>query len=143
MINALTVAGAIVCILIATPALAQRMTLRGDPVEGRIIYHSAAVGANGLSCYDCHSNESRWPWYGYVAPLSWLVAYDIDEAREHLNFSTWNRYDDDEQIDLIEEAWEQVEAGEMPLFFYLPLHPDARLSPEDRAQLERWADEAG
>ena len=56
MINALTVAGAIVCILIATPALAQRMTLRGDPVEGRIIYHSAAVRANGLSCYDCHSD---------------------------------------------------------------------------------------
>ena len=113
------------------------------PIETEIQAPQAVREILERSCYDCHSNESRWPWYSYLAPASWLVAYDIGEAREHLNFSTWNRYDEDERVDLIEEVWEEVEAGEMPLFFYLPLHPSARLSPEDRAQLERWADEAG
>src|SRR6185436_12929985 len=44
------------------------------------------------ACYDCHSNESRWPWYGYVAPVSWLVADDVKQGRKHLNFSDWNEY---------------------------------------------------
>ena len=92
------------------------------------------------SCYDCHSNQSHWPWYGYVAPFSWLVAYDIEEARDHINFSAWDDYDEDERIDIIQDAWEEVEEGEMPPFFYLPLHPDAVLDEGDRALLEAWAD---
>jgi hypothetical protein len=92
------------------------------------------------ACYDCHSNESKWPWYGYVAPASWLVAYDIEEAREHMNFSTWNRYDREEQLDLVEEVWEEVEEGEMPPFFYTPLHSHANLDANDRAVLRAWAE---
>ena len=95
------------------------------------------------ACYDCHSNESHWPWYGYIAPASWLVAYDIDEARDHMNFSTWNQYDEDEQIDMIEEVWEEVEEGEMPPFFYTPLHPPAQLDENDRAVLREWSENAG
>ncbi|MCZ6781905.1 MAG: heme-binding domain-containing protein, partial [Proteobacteria bacterium] len=67
------------------------------------------------SCYDCHSHETRWPWYAHLAPVSWLVVYDVHEAREHLNFSAWNRYDRVEQREKIEEVWEEVEEGEMPL----------------------------
>ncbi len=92
------------------------------------------------ACYDCHSNESQWPWYGYVAPASWLVAYDIEEAREHMNFSTWNRYDREEQLHLIEEVWEEVDEGEMPPFFYTPLHSHANLDANDRAVLRAWAE---
>jgi len=92
------------------------------------------------ACYDCHSNESKWPWYGYVAPASWLVAYDIEEAREHMNFSTWNRYDREEQLDLVEEVWEEVEEGEMPPFFYTPLHSHANLDANDRAVLRAWSE---
>ena len=91
------------------------------------------------ACYDCHSNESKWPWYGYVAPASWLVAYDIEEAREHMNFSTWNRYDREEQLDLVEEVWEEVEEGEMPPFFYTPLHSHANLDANDRDLLRAWS----
>ena len=91
------------------------------------------------ACYDCHSNESKWPWYGYVAPASWLVAYDIEEAREHMNFSTWNRYDREEQLDLVEEIWEEVDEGEMPPFFYTPLHSHANLDANDRDLLRAWS----
>jgi len=94
------------------------------------------------SCYDCHSNESSWPWYSQVAPISWLVSHDVDEAREHLNFSTWDEYDADERAELLEEAWEEVEEGEMPLWFYLPLHPEARLSDADKSLLRDWVADA-
>ena len=83
------------------------------------------------ACFDCHSNQSRRQWY-HVAPVSWLVAHDVAEAREHLNFSEWDR----EQRDA-DEAAEEVEEGEMPLRSYLLVHPEARLSEADRAELAR------
>jgi hypothetical protein len=91
------------------------------------------------SCYDCHSNETKWPWYSRIAPVSWLVAYDVHEAREHLNFSTWNRYDGGKRRDHLKEAWEEVDEGDMPLWIYPPLHPEARLSARDRALIREWA----
>ncbi|HIL80808.1 MAG TPA: heme-binding protein [Myxococcales bacterium] len=112
------------------------------PVESEVSAPQDVRAVLERACYDCHSNQSRWPWYGYLAPASWLIAYDIEEARDHLNFSTWDRYDEDEQIDKIEEAWEEVEEGEMPPFFYLPLHPTARLDEADRAVLREWAKNA-
>ena len=91
------------------------------------------------SCYDCHSHEVRWPWYSRVAPASWLVAHDVEEAREHLNFSAWGTYDAKKRAKMIEDVWEEVEDGEMPLGKYLLLHSDARLTDQDRAILKRWA----
>lgn len=91
------------------------------------------------SCYDCHSHETKWPWYNRIAPASWLVAHDVKEGREHLNFSKWDSYSSARKAKLIEEMWEEVEEGEMPLWFYVPLHPEAKISEEDRAILEAWA----
>ena len=82
------------------------------------------------ACFDCHSNESEWPWYSNVAPVSWLVQRDVDEGREHLNFSEWDRPQDH-----ADDAAGQVEEGEMPPWFYLPLHADARLSDAEREAL--------
>lgn len=90
------------------------------------------------SCFDCHSNETDWPWYSRVAPASWLVAYDVREAREDMNFSEWPS-DPDEAADLVEEIGEQVESGAMPLDRYLWLHPGARLSEEERQLLIDWS----
>ncbi|MCK6461120.1 MAG: heme-binding domain-containing protein [Planctomycetes bacterium] len=84
------------------------------------------------ACFDCHSNETKWPWYAWVAPMSWLLHRDVEEGREHLNFSEWDR----EQKDA-DEAAEMVEKGEMPPWFYLPTHPEAKLSAEEKAQLIR------
>ncbi len=95
------------------------------------------------SCYECHSHETAWPWYSYVAPVSWLVAHDVEEAREEMNFSTWDRYSDKKKRKKKHECWEEVEEGEMPLWFYLPLHPEARLSADDRKVLRRWSKSAG
>ena len=83
------------------------------------------------ACFDCHSNESKRQWY-HVAPASWLVAHDVAEAREHLNFSEWDREQDD-----ADEAAEMVEEREMPLKKYLLTHPEARLSDAERAELVR------
>lgn len=83
------------------------------------------------ACFDCHSNESRRAWY-HVAPVSWLVAHDVAEAREHLNFSEWNREQDD-----ADDAAEEVAEGEMPLRLYLLMHPEARLTDAERAELVR------
>ncbi len=82
------------------------------------------------ACRDCHSNETVWPWYSSVAPVSWLVARDVDEARSHFNVSTWGP--DSEHG---EDAAEKVEEGEMPLWYYRPLHPEARLSDSEREAL--------
>lgn len=91
------------------------------------------------SCYDCHSNETRWPWYSRVAPVSWLVSRDVGEARDRLNFSVWGTYEPKRQQRLAEEIWEEVEKGEMPLEIYLLVHADARLTEDDRAVLAAWS----
>lgn len=91
------------------------------------------------SCYDCHSNESSWPWYSRVAPASWLVAHDVKEAREHLNFSAWGSLDEDRRRKLAEEIWEEVEEGEMPLKAYLLAHSEARLDEAAMTLLREWS----
>lgn len=82
------------------------------------------------ACFDCHSNETRWPWYSHVAPVSWLVQRDVEEGRRVLNFSEWHR-----TYDEAGESAEVILAGEMPLRNYLFMHPSARLSPEERRAL--------
>ena len=91
------------------------------------------------ACYDCHSNETAWPWYSQVAPFSWLVARDVRKGREELNFSTWNRITTQQQVKKLKESWKEVAEGEMPPWFYLSIHRDATLSDEDRTALRNWA----
>ena len=91
------------------------------------------------SCFDCHSNETVWPWYSWVAPVSWLVVNDVLEGREHLNFSTWGDYPADKQRKLRKEIWESVSEVEMPPFQYFPTHPEARLSDKDKDVILGWA----
>ncbi|MCU0305505.1 MAG: heme-binding domain-containing protein [Thermoanaerobaculales bacterium] len=91
------------------------------------------------SCYDCHSHETRWPWYSRVAPVSWLVVHDVDEGRDKMNFSRWGALDLDRRAKLAEEIWEEVEEGEMPLLAYRLAHPDARLTDGSRSLLRGWA----
>jgi hypothetical protein len=80
------------------------------------------------SCRDCHSNETVWPWYSKVAPASWLVAQDVNEGRSHLNFSKWGRLGPEKVRSSLRELCEQVRSGEMPVWYYLPMHPAAKLT---------------
>ena len=89
------------------------------------------------SCYDCHSNEVNWPWYSYVAPVSWLVAHDVKEGREELNFSEWSKHSDNPEMK--EEIIEEIVEGEMPLPIYLIVHPRASVSEQELVVLKQWA----
>jgi len=95
------------------------------------------------ACYDCHSNETSWPWYAYVAPVSWLVTHDVNEGRAEMNVSGWSALPERRQLHLIHECGEEVEEGHMPPSVYLPLHPEAKLSDADRATLLEWAETEG
>ena len=90
------------------------------------------------SCYDCHSNETVWPWYSKVAPLSWVIAGHVKDGREHVNFSTWDEYDAEELADIYEEIWEEVFEGEMPMANYVQMHSEAALSEADLAAIKAW-----
>ncbi len=90
------------------------------------------------SCYDCHSNETRWPWYSYVAPVSWLVVKDVQDGRSHLNFSDWAQYSERKVEKALDEICEEIQEGAMPLKQYLWLHPDARLSAEEVQAICDW-----
>ena len=91
------------------------------------------------ACYDCHSNETRWPWYSQVAPVSWFVIDHVNHGRSHLNFSDWSRYDRQEQAKLLEGIEETVRDEQMPLASYLLAHSEAKLSPEDKRLISAWA----
>lgn len=108
------------------------------PVTGEVAAPEEVMTVLEESCYDCHSHETRWPWYAYVAPVSWLVAHDVEEGREHLNFSAWASYDTEDVADHMEEIWEEVEEGKMPLDKYVWLHRDARLTDADLDIVYAW-----
>jgi hypothetical protein len=91
------------------------------------------------ACYDCHSHEVRWPWYSQIAPASWLVARDVIKGRDAINFSDWPEDEEDRAFSR-EQSWDSVESGEMPLWFYLPLHPEANLTEADKAILKKWSE---
>lgn len=83
------------------------------------------------ACFDCHSNETNWPWYSTIAPISWLVYRDVAKGRQRINFSEWHTANTNNAG----EFSEVITEGEMPPFQYLPLHPTARLSSGEKTQL--------
>lgn len=104
------------------------------PVIAEITWDSAETEALARrACYDCHSNETQWPWYSYVAPVSWMIVQDIIKGREVLNFSEWTA-DHAAGIET-EEAVELVSKGLMPLPYYEILHPEATLNEQETGEL--------
>jgi hypothetical protein len=87
------------------------------------------------SCYDCHSNETKYPWYSSIAPSSWFVKNHIVEGRKHLNFSTFAVYEPKRQAHKLEECIEMIEKKEMPLESYYIGHQDAKLTDQQRLEL--------
>ncbi len=113
------------------------------PVESEISAPAPVRVILRRACYNCHSHETVWPWYSRVAPSSWMVAHDVWEGRSELDFSAWNRIRPDEQAKKIRKIWKEVSAGDMPPWYYLPFHAQARLSADDRATLREWTDGFG
>jgi hypothetical protein len=100
----------------------------------------AASAVLERACYDCHSSSTRWPWYVHVAPVSWFLIRDVNRGRRHLNFSAWDKYEGDPgtAIHKLEEIRKETAAGAMPPWYYVAMHPGARLDRADRDALARW-----
>ena len=111
------------------------------PVIANVPVSPEVGGLLRRACFDCHSNESVWPWYSRVAPVSWLVWSDVAEGRQHLNFSEWPS-DPAKQRQHFKSMQDEIQGGDMPLWFYLPLHSAARLSAAEKQTILDWARQA-
>ncbi len=94
------------------------------------------------SCKNCHSNETSWPWYSYVAPASWVVAHDVHQARKAMNFSEWGTYTAKRREEKLEEVCEQLTNGDMPDFKYVLVHRSARITAEERGAICQWTEDS-
>lgn len=92
------------------------------------------------ACYDCHSDETKWPWYSHVAPVSWLIASDVNHGREHVNFSEWPHDHPDWAARRLGNVSDELYYKEMPPVQYKLMHPAARLTEAQSQELENWAD---
>ncbi len=106
------------------------MSVATPPERVRYLIHQG--------CYDCHSYETKYPWYSYIQPVSWFLQNHIDEAREHMNFSKWGTYSTDVRRDKLEHAGEMVEKRKMPLWSFRLEHPEARMTDKDIKTLTTW-----
>ena len=95
------------------------------------------------SCYDCHSNNTRYPWYDRISPVSWMVNNHIQDGKHELNFSEWGKLDIYKKITTLEEIRQESSRKTMPLKSYLIMHPKARLSDEQIKTIEEWAEKLG
>ena len=114
--------------------------------DSRTIFATEALPAKvgtvlRRSCEDCHSNQTRWPWYSYVAPMSWIVAHDVHAARRQMNFSEWAGYSDKKREEKLNGICEQVTNGDMPEGKYAIIHRRARVSQDERAAVCAWVEE--
>ena len=122
-----------------------RPSRENPPVDQtKTIEHAMSIPPNvqttlSRACNDCHSSETAWPWYSNVAPVSWMLTDHVNEGRAELNFSNWATFSPRKKRHKLEEICEQVNKKEMPVTSYLWMHPDARLSPQERNAICDWA----
>ena len=98
----------------------------------------AVMATLSRACNDCHSNRTEWPWYSNVAPVSWLVAHDVNDGREELNFSEWGASKEKEPGKLLGKICSEMTDGEMPMATYTLIHPQAKLTREEVQNVCRW-----
>lgn len=111
--------------------------------SGTPLFQGASVNPEvraivGRACGNCHSERNEWPWYGHVAPVSWMIERDVKRARQRINFSQWNRLELEGQLRALRATAETLESREMPPRRYLVLHPEAHLSPDELVEVIEW-----
>jgi hypothetical protein len=118
-----------------------RFTPENPSVRGDLVAPSDVKSLLRRGCYDCHSNETTWPWYSSVAPASWVVHHEVTDGRRHLNFSEWTEYASDPQTaaQKLREIAQFVRSGDMAPWYYRLFHSQGRLTPDQRDVLVRWA----
>ncbi len=110
----------------------QKAALQGAHIE------TPVLNTLERSCRNCHSEQTVWPWYSYVAPVSWMVEKDVHDARARFNMSRWDEYSLEDRTRILAEISVMVRNHEMPLPRYTFLHPDAKLTADDIASLDQW-----
>ena len=90
------------------------------------------------SCYNCHSNETKWPWYSNFAPVSWMIINDVDDARNKMNFSTWNKISFEKKEELKKDIWDEIRQEDMPLTLYTYVHPESKLDLLQKNIIKKW-----
>ncbi|HEY5234423.1 MAG TPA: heme-binding domain-containing protein [Verrucomicrobiae bacterium] len=113
------------------PVVSDMMASNAPPPQIAAMLHAA--------CYDCHSYETKWPWYSHIAPVSWLIASDVNEGRRNLNLSDWPS-DPVRDAKRLEDMSEKIDYDEMPPAKYTAIHADARLTESQRKELTDWLD---
>src|SRR5438105_14891588 len=129
-----TVLKRIALLLLTVLALIQLIPVSttNPPITRDAHWNSPATRAlTKRACFDCHSNETRWPWYVRIAPVSFLMANHVNDGRRDLNFSEWDK----PQRSRMEDVQREVNNGDMPIWNYVLLHPDAKLSEAEKARL--------
>lgn len=125
--------------LIPTDLPATSTNNAGDIIKSGLVSQDVAMLLK-TSCYSCHSNETKYPWYSHVAPSSWLVAHDVRAGREELNFSTWQDYDLRKMLGKLDDITSEVGEGRMPLGIYTLMHPSSKLDEAQRKLIVAWAE---
>jgi len=120
-----------------------RLPATNPPVRGDLIAPPEVKGSLRRGCYDCHSNETTWPWYSAVAPVAWIIRGDVNEGRRRLNFSDWADYESDPETaaQKLRQIAKSVGNGDMAPMYYRALHAGARLTPAQREAVRHWAEQ--
>lgn len=136
----------LVAVALAAGAQLVPLDRSNPPVEAsHAIYASEPVPANVRaifenSCKNCHSNQTAWPWYSYVAPFSWVILNDVHSGRRHLNLSEWSAYAPKKRGEKLEDICDEVSNGEMPDGKYLLIHRKAKLTQPQRESVCDWVE---
>ena len=143
MIKKILIATGVIAIAAAGGSLIHPFDTPGIPGSNQSILREAQIDPGTLAifqraCQNCHSQLTEWPWYSHIAPVSWLLAHDVQQARLHMNLSQWRDYSTDDRLRLLGEIGSAVRNRKMPVQRYLLLHPEARLTDIERAQIYLW-----
>jgi hypothetical protein len=126
------------CVVVFLGMQFVRPRIENPPVTSEIDAPPEVKAVLRSSCYDCHSNETKLRWFDQIAPGYWLVAHDVREARQHLNFSEFGKLPAGQQKGILYEAVNQIQLGAMPLPPYVMAHPEAAMTPEKLAVLRAY-----
>lgn len=140
-----TGAGFVALLIIAIQFFDTDKNISATPSENAIEKHyqlsSHVQGLLKTSCYDCHSNNTTYPWYNNIQPVKWWLADHVNSGKRHLNFDEFNTYSKEKKLKKLDEITETVRSGEMPLSSYTVIHHNAKLSSADQSEIEKWVSE--
>jgi hypothetical protein len=135
---AIIVACLFILLQLKRPARTNPVSESSQSIEAHVQMTPQVKEILDRSCRDCHSNNTKWPWYTNVAPVSWFIVDDVNQGRERLNLSEWGRMDRDRKDKKLRQICDEVEDSAMPLPSYLRMHPNAKLSEQDKKTLCDW-----